>query len=314
MRNLSSTSLLTLKDLSADEIRYLLDLSLRIKKEKKDNRKDMRFSGKNLAILFEKRSTRTRCAFQTAFGEEGGNAVFLSNADIHLGAKETLEDTARVLGRMFDAVAFRGFKQLTAEVLSEYSGIPVVNGLTDSYHPTQGLADFMTMQEEFGEIEGKKLCYLGDGRNNVARTLMIGCVKLGIRLSIGSPKELQPDAEIVNICKSLSGHYTDLVSIESNPQKAVSAADAVYTDVWVSMGEEDQEAERLALLSPYRVTEEIMEQTGKDDAIFLHCLPAVRGNEVSSGVMDGPRSRIWDQAENRKHTIKAVLLALCGLD
>jgi ornithine carbamoyltransferase len=215
---------------------------------------------------------------------------------------------------MFDAIAFRGFTQQTADVLSEYSAVPVVNGLTDSYHPTQGLADFMTMQEVFGGLEGKKLCYLGDGRNNVARTLMIGSIILGIRLSIGSPEELQPDDEIVNICKSLSGRYSDLVSIESNPQKAVSGADAVYTDVWVSMGEEEREAERLSLLGPYRVTNEIMDQTGKAESIFLHCLPAVRGNEVSPEVMDGPRSRIWDQAENRKHTIKAVLLALCGLD
>ena len=301
-------SLLTWLDYSPSEIRYLLDFSKKIKEEKKQGKIFQRFTGKTIALLFEKRSTRTRCAFETAFGEEGGHPVFLSTQDIQLGAKESVEDTARVLGRMFDAIQFRGFKQSTVETLAKYSGVPVYNGLTDSFHPTQVLADVMTMEENMGDCRGKKLAYAGDGRNNVTRSLMVICAKMGINISIVTPSSLNPDGELLNKCLSLCKESGASIKISENLDE-VKGADAVYTDVWASMGEESKKEERHKLLQPYQVNQALMERTGKAETIFLHCLPAVVGEEVTPEVIYGSQSRAWDEAENRKYTIKAIMLA-----
>jgi len=301
-------SLLTLLDYTQEEIRYLLDLSKKAKNESKNGIVLRRFEGKTLALLFEKRSTRTRCAFETAFGEEGGHPVFLSTADIQLGAKESLEDTARVLGRMFSAIQFRGFKQETAEILEKHSNVPVYNGLTDLYHPTQALADYLTLEENFGDVKGKTLCYIGDGRNNVARSLMVICSKMGTNFTIITPASLNPDDELMQKCKLLCKSSGALITVTQDVN-AVKGADAIYTDVWVSMGEEEKKEERKRLLYPYQVNQKLMDMTGKKESIFLHCLPAVKGEEVTADVIDGPQSRAWDEAENRKHTIKAVMLA-----
>jgi ornithine carbamoyltransferase len=301
-------------DFSPEEILYLLDLAHKVKAESRKGKIKRRFEGKTLAMLFEKRSTRTRCAFETAFGEEGGHPVFLSTADIQLGGKESLEDTGRVLGRMFSAIQFRGFKQETAETLAKYSNVPVYNGLTDLYHPTQALADIMTLQEHCAasgsanSIKGKKLVYTGDGRNNVARSLMVICSKLGVHFTVIAPGELSPDDIIRKKCAPLAVASGAVITVTQDIE-GVKGADAVYTDVWASMGEEDKKEERTRLLSPYQVNRALMDRTNKKDTIFLHCLPAVKGEEVTADIIDGPQSRAWDQAENRKHTIKAVMLA-----
>ncbi|MBO8165940.1 MAG: ornithine carbamoyltransferase [Kosmotoga sp.] len=307
--NLKSKSFLTLLDFTTDEIRYLIDIAKQVKAEKRTGIVTQRFLGKTLAIIFEKRSTRTRTAFETAFGEEGGHAVFLSKDDIHLGVKEDLEDTARVLGRMFDAIAFRGFKQETAETLAKWSGIPVYNGLTDLYHPTQILADFMTIEEHFGTLRGRKLVYMGDSRNNVANSLMIGSAKMGLHYVACGPKELWPSEALVSRCREIAKDTGAKITVSDNPKEVVKEADAIYTDVWASMGEEEKLKERIALLKPYQVNQELMNATKKHDTIFLHCLPAVKGNEVTREVIEGPKSRVFEEAENRKHTIKAVMIA-----
>jgi ornithine carbamoyltransferase len=305
-------SLLTWLDYSAGEIRELLELAKRVKAESKSGKISQRFIGKTLAMIFEKRSTRTRCAFETAFAEEGGHPVFLSTADIQLGGKESLEDTARVLGRMFSAIQFRGFKQETVETLARYSGVPVYNGLTDEFHPTQALADIMTLEESFGSAKGRMLCFAGDGRNNVARSLMVICAKLGVHFTIITPPELNPDAALREQCAPLAASSGARISVSADIN-AVAGADALYTDVWVSMGEEAKKEERVRLLSPYQVNQALMDKTGRKDCIFLHCLPAVKGEEVTADVIDGPQSRAWDEAENRKHTIKAIMLATLNL-
>lgn len=307
--NLKGRSLLTLKEYTPEEIGYLLELSHQVKRERRAGHATQRFLGKTIALLFEKRSTRTRCAFETAFGEEGGHPVFLSSADIQLGAKESIEDTARVLGRMFDAIQFRGFKQEAVESLAKYAGVPVYNGLTDLYHPTQVLADLMTVQEAFGRLKGIKLVFAGDGRNNVARTLLIGCAKMGVDYTVVAPQELYPEEQTVNLCRQYAKQSGSRIEVSSDVAKGVKGADVIYTDVWVSMGEEGKEKERLELLRPYQVNEPLMAQTGKGETIFLHCLPAVKGNEVSFEVIESPASRVWDESENRKHTIKALMLA-----
>ena len=307
--NMKGRSLLTLKDWTPEEVRHVLALSHRVKKERKAGKKTQRFQGKTLALLFEKRSTRTRCAFETAFGEEGGHPVFLSTSDIHLGTKEALEDSARVLGRMFDAIEFRGFRQSTVETLAKWSGVPVYNGLTDEWHPTQVLADLMTMEEVFGSLKGRRLAFVGDGRNNVANTLLVGCAQLGVHMTVAAPPSLQPAAEVLAWARSMAATSGAEILVTGDALAGVKAADAVYTDVWISMGEEEKGAERIALLSPFQVTAAMMNATGNSQAIFLHCLPAVKGKEVTMEVIEGPRSRVWDQAENRKHTIKAMMLA-----
>jgi ornithine carbamoyltransferase len=306
-------SLLTLADYTAPELRALLDRAHRVKQEARAGVLNQRFRGMTLALIFEKLSTRTRAAFETAFGEEGGYPVFLSSNDIHLGVKETLPDTARVLGRMFSAIAFRGFKQRTVADLAEFSGVPVYNGLTDDYHPTQVLADLLTLEEHTGKLEGRRIAYLGDGRNNVATSLMLGCAELGVHIAVVCPPELTPSAELQREAEARAGKSGATVAVTAEVGRGVDGADAVYTDVWASMGEEEKLSARIEQLTPYRVTADVMRQTGNDAAIFLHCLPAVRGNEVVPEVMDGPISRVWDQAENRKHTIKAVMLETLGV-
>jgi ornithine carbamoyltransferase len=311
LETLRGRSLLTLLDYSEKEIRCLLDLAKTVKAEQQRGETHRRFTGKTLALLFEKRSTRTRCAFETAFGEEGGHPVFLSTADIQLGAKESIEDTARILGRMFSAIQFRGFKQSTVEILAKYSGVPVYNGLTDSFHPTQALADIMTLEENFGSAGGKKLCFVGDGRNNVARSLAVISAKLGIRFTVITPPSLNPDPELLERCAPLAAASGGEIRVSADTRD-VEGADALYTDVWVSMGEEAKKDERVRLLRDYQVNRQLMEKTGRRDSIFLHCLPAVKGEEVTAEVIDGPQSRAWDEAENRKHTIKALMLATLG--
>lgn len=311
--SLKGRSLLTLKDFSPEEIRYLLDLSHQVKRERKDGILSERFRGRTLAMIFEKRSTRTRCAFETAFGEEGGCPVFLSTQDIQLGSKESVEDTARVLGRMFDCIEFRGFKQKTVETLAAYSGVPVYNGLTDAYHPTQVLADVMTMEERFGKVKGLTLCFVGDGRNNVAASLMIISAKLGINFTVVAPESLFPSEELVRTCSEYAALSKAVITV-SKELRDVAGADGVYTDVWASMGEEAKQAERERLLRPYQVNAELMEKTGKPAAVFLHCLPAVKEQEVTTEVIEGKQSVVWDEAENRKHTIKAVMLATLGVE
>lgn len=307
--DLKGRSLLTLKDYSVEEIKYLLGLSKEVKAQRRNGEVHQRFRGKTLALLFEKRSTRTRCAFETAFGEEGGHPVFLSTQDVHLGAKESLEDTAKVLGSMFDCIQFRGFEQRTAEILKDYSNVPVYNGLTDSYHPTQGLADLLTLEESTGSLAGKRLCYAGDGRNNVAVSLLIAGAKMGVNITIAAPAELHPGDDLLEEIKPWAEESGAEITVETDPFTAVRGADAIYTDVWTSMGEESQEEIRKKLLSPYQVNGKLMEATGNPDTKFLHCLPAVKGQEVTAEIIDGPQSAAWEQAENRKHTIKAIMLA-----
>ncbi|RKZ07528.1 ornithine carbamoyltransferase [Candidatus Fermentibacteria bacterium] len=307
--NFRGRSLLTLLDLSGDDIRYLLDVSHLLKAERTAFQINQRFRGKTLAMLFEKRSTRTRCAFETAFGEEGGHPVFLSSSDIQLGVKESIEDTARVLGRMFDAIMFRGFEHKTVETLAAFAGVPVYNGLTDMFHPTQVLADLMTMEENFGRLAGLNFVYTGDGRNNMANSLMVGCAAMGVNCTILSPESLYPESELVDTAKQIAYDSGSMLTITSSIEEAVPGADVIYTDVWVSMGEEDKAADRMKLLEPYRVNSEMMELTGNPEAIFMHCLPAVKGNEVTVDVIEGSSSVVWDEAENRKHTIKALMVA-----
>lgn len=307
--NIKGRNLLTLKDYSPEEIQNLLNIAKSIKEDSRAGIVYQRFLGKTLALIFEKRSTRTRCAFETAFGEEGGHPVFLSTEDIQLGGKESVEDTARVLGRMFDAIEFRGYKQETVEILGEYAGIPVYNGLTDLYHPTQVLADLLTLQEEFGQLRGGKLSYIGDGRNNMANSLMIGCAKMGLHFTIVAPKELWPEKVLVEEAKEYCRSSFGSITLTEDIKKGVKDVQAIYTDVWVSMGEEEQGKQRLELLAPYQVNQELMKATGRKDTIFLHCLPAVKEQEVTTEVIESNQSRVWDQAENRKHTIKAVMLA-----
>ena len=301
-------SLLNWIDWTPNEINTLLDLAIQVKAESHKGEIHQRFLGKTIALIFEKRSTRTRSSFETAFAEEGGHPVFMSTDDIQLGAKESVKDTARVLGRMFSAIEFRGFKQSHVEELAEYSGIPVINGLTDEFHPTQALADIMTLKETFGTLKGLHWAFCGDGRNNVARSMMLISAKMGIDFSIYSPKELYPDSEIIKICEPFAKNSGAKIQI-SDKIDIVKGADALYTDVWVSMGEENLKDQRIKLLKPFQVNSALMKSTGKD-TVFLHCLPAVKGQEVTEEVFESKSSKVWDQAENRKHTIKAIMLGI----
>ena len=309
--NLKGRSFLTLKDFTAEEILGLIDLAADLKAKKKQGITGESLKGKNIALIFEKPSTRTRCAFTVGCLDEGGHPEYLGKNDIQLGHKESVEDTARVLGRMFDGIEFRGFKQETVEKLAKYSGVPVWNGLTDEYHPTQILADFLTMKEQFGYLKGLKLVFVGDGRNNMANSLMIGSAKVGVHFTILAPKSLWPQQELVDLCLEYAKESGSVIEL-SDDLAAVKNADAVYTDVWCSMGEEDKAAERVAILRPYQVNQELMDKTGKDSTIFLHCLPAVKGNEVTEEVFDKFADVVFDEAENRMHTIKAVMVATLG--
>jgi len=265
-------SLLTWLDWEPEEILKILSIAEQVKKEAHNNEIHQRFLGKTIALIFEKRSTRTRSSFETAFGEEGGYPVFLSTQDIQLGGKESVEDTAKVLGRMYNAIEFRGYKQEHVEKLAKFSGIPVINGLTDDFHPTQVLADVLTLKETFGNLKGLTLSYSGDGRNNMAVSLMIICAKLGINFTVLSPKELFPSKSIVERCTPFAKASGAKIII-SDDLSLVKGSDCIYTD-------------------------------------FLHCLPAIKEEEVTNDVFESDYSKVWDQAENRKHTIKAIMLAL----
>ncbi|MCJ7857098.1 ornithine carbamoyltransferase [Lachnospiraceae bacterium NSJ-143] len=310
--NLKGRSFLTLKDYTAEEIEYLVDLAIDLKKKKKAGIFENHLKHKNVALIFEKPSTRTRCSFTIGAVDEGAHPEYLSKNDIQLGYKETVEDTARVLGRMFDGIEFRGFSQDTVEKLARYSKVPVWNGLTDEDHPTQVLADFMTMKEKFGRIKGLNFVYCGDGRNNMSNALMIGCAKMGVNFTVASPESLFPDEGLVGLCRTYARESGCMINITSSPEEAVKNADVVYTDVWVSMGEEAKTQERKALLKPYQVNSRLMSLTGKTGTIFMHCLPAVRGNEVTEDVIESESSVVFDEAENRMHTIKAVMVATLG--
>lgn len=309
--NLKGRSFLTLKDYSPDEIEYLLSLAKELKEKKKKGILGDSLKGKNIALIFEKPSTRTRCSFTIGCVDEGGHPEYLGRDDIQLGHKESIEDTARVLGRMFDGIQFRGFSHESVEKLAKYSGVPVWNGLTDSYHPTQILADFLTLKEQFGKLEGLKLVYAGDGRNNMANSLLIGSSKMGIHITILSPKALWPEKELIDTCKEYAACSGSIIEITDN-SKGVEGADAIYTDVWCSMGEEDLAAERIKLLRPYQVNDDLLSMTGKSNTIVLHCLPAVKGNEITYEVFEKYSTVIFDQAENRMHTIKAIMVATLG--
>ncbi|OUQ59128.1 ornithine carbamoyltransferase [Tyzzerella sp. An114] len=307
--DLRGRSFLTLKDFTAEEIEYLVDLAKDLKDKKKKGIFEKNLLNKNVALIFEKPSTRTRCSFTVGAVDEGAHPEYLGKDDIQLGYKETVEDTARVLGRMFDGIEFRGFSQETVEKLAEYSGVPVWNGLTDEDHPTQVLADFLTIKEKFGKLKGINFVYVGDGRNNMANALMIGCSKMGLNFAIGSPESLFPEENLVKLCEGYAKESGSTIKITSDVKEAVKNADIIYTDVWISMGEEDKKAERVALLKDYQVNDELMNSTGNENTIFMHCLPAVRGYEVTNEVIEGEKSVVFDEAENRMHTIKAVMVA-----
>ena len=307
--SLKGRSLLTWINFTPEEIRRFLDLSKKCKAEARKGLVRQRFRGKSLALLFEKPSTLTQAAFETAFGEEGGHPVFLSNRDSRLGGRGAVEDTARVLGRMFDAIGFCGFGQEEAEILAKYSGVPVYNGLTDMYHPTQALADIFTLEEEYGNFRGKKLVFVGDGRNEVARSLMVICSKIGAYFSIVAPRELWPDTQTRELCRSFAEETGASLRVSDEVEEEVRGADALYAGAWTSLGEEASRAEVMRLLRPYQVDTRLLALTGKPECVFLHCLPAAKGEEVSFDLFEGPASRVFEQAENRKHAVKAVLLA-----
>jgi ornithine carbamoyltransferase len=309
--NLKGRHLLTLKDYSPQEISYLIDLSARLKQLKYAGVFPKSMKNKNIALIFEKPSTRTRCAFVVACIDEGAHPEYLGKNDIQMGKKESVADTARVLGRMFDGIQFRGFKHSTVEELAQYAGVPVWNGLTDSFHPTQILADLLTVREQFGNLKGRKLVYAGDGRNNVANSLLVGCAKMGVDIVITAPDALFPDAELVKVAQDYAQQSGSSIEITTDVTKAVENADVIYTDVWVSMGEEDKPGmkERIENLKPYQVNAKLMAATGRNDTIFMHCLPAVHDNEVTSEVFESSASVVFDEAENRVHTIKAVMVS-----
>lgn len=309
--NLKGRSFLTLKDFTKEEIKYLIDLAEELKGKKKKGITGTSLKGKNIALIFEKPSTRTRSAFTIGCVDEGGYPEYLAGDEIQLGHKESVEDTARVLGRMFDGIEYRGFAHSNVEKLARYSGVPVWNGLTDEDHPTQVLADFLTIKEHLGKLEGLKLVYIGDGRNNVANSLMIGCSKVGMNFTVVAPESLWPLDELVTECKNYGKDSGSTIEVTSDLD-GVKGADAIYTDVWVSMGEESKAEERIKLLQPYQVNNELMERTGKSTTIFLHCLPAVKGKEVTEEVFESDKSVVFDEAENRMHTIKAVMVATLG--
>ena len=309
--NLKGRSFLTLKDFTAEEIEYLLDLAAKLKSDKKKGITGNSLKGKNIALIFEKPSTRTRCSFTIGCIDEGGHPEYLGKDDIQLGHKESVEDTARVLGRMFDGIEFRGFLQENVEKLAKYSGVPVWNGLTDDYHPTQILADMLTLREQFGQIKGLNFVFAGDGRNNMANSLMIGCTKLGVNCTILAPKALWPREDLVELCREYAKESGASLTITADVE-AVKGADCIYTDVWCYMGEEDKAAERVALLRPYQVNKELLDKTGKEKTVVLHCLPAVKGNEITEDVFEANADVIFDEAENRMHTIKAVMVATLG--
>lgn len=328
-KNFRGKSFLKLIDFSSDDIRYLLELSKDFKSMKRAGVPHKYLEGKNIAIIFEKTSTRTRCSFEVAGYDLGMGVTYLDPAGSQMGHKESVADTARVLGRMYDGIEFRGFKQEHVEELAKYAGVPVWNGLTDKWHPTQMLADVLTIEEHFGYSKGLKFVYFGDARNNMANSLMIVCAKLGINFVACAPKELFPDEELVKLAKKIAAENFSTIELTEDVKAASKGANVIYTDVWVSMGEPAEEWEkRIKILKPYQVTKEIMANADKE-AIFLHCLPAFHDKgtkvgqeiyekygmdaiEVTDEVFESKQSYVFDQAENRMHTIKAIMYAtLC---
>jgi ornithine carbamoyltransferase len=322
-------SFLKEKDFTKEELQYLIDFAQHLKYMKKNNIPHHYLAGKNIALLFEKTSTRTRSAFTTAAVDLGAHPEFLGKNDIQLGKKESVEDTAIVLGSMFDGIEFRGFSQQTVEDLAKFSGVPVWNGLTDEWHPTQMIADFLTIQELCGDIAGKTVVYVGDGRNNMANSLLVTGAILGANMRIVAPKSLFPDPAIVALAQSYAKQSGAQLLVTADVAKGVKGADVLYTDVWVSMGEEDKFAERIKLLMPYQINTQMVALTENPDVIFLHCLPAfhdttteygqkifeefgISAMEVTDEVFRSPYAHHFQQAENRMHSIKAIMAATLG--
>ena len=327
--NLKGRNFLTLKDFTPEEITYLLDLAAELKDKKKRGVPVDTLRGKNVALIFEKTSTRTRCAFEVAAHDLGMGTTYLDPSGSQIGKKESIEDTARVLGRMFEGIEYRGFGQEIVEELAKYAGVPVWNGLTNEYHPTQMLADLLTVKEEFGRLEGIRLVYMGDARYNMGNSLMIACSKLGMHFVACAPEKYFPSQELVAQCEKYAEQSGGTITLTENVVAGTRDADVIYTDVWVSMGEpEEVWEERIQDLTPYKVTAKVMENA-RPEAIFLHCLPAfhdlktkigkemherfsITDMEVTDEVFESSQSRVFDEAENRMHTIKAVMAATLG--
>jgi ornithine carbamoyltransferase len=329
--NLRHRSFLKLLDFTPAEIKFLLDLSFDLKKAKYSGTEQQRLTGKNIALIFEKTSTRTRCAFEVAAHDQGAHVTFLDPVSSQIGHKESVKDSARVLGRMFDGIEYRGHGQKIVEELAEYSGVPVWNGLTNEYHPTQVLADLMTMIEHCDKpLSQMKFCYLGDARNNMGNSLMVGCAKMGVDFRAAAPSACQPAADLVQTCREIAGTTGAKITITGDIALAVKDADFLYTDVWVSMGEPASVwEERIKLLTPYQINSKVLKLTGNPKVKFLHCLPAfhnrdtkvgeetyqkfgIESMEVTEEVFESAASIVFDQAENRVHTIKAVMVATLG--
>lgn len=325
--NLKRRHLLTLKDFTKEEILFLLDLSTELKRAKYNGTEQQKLKGKNIALIFEKTSTRTRCAFEVAAFDQGANVTYLGPTGSQMGTKESMEDTARVLGRYYDGIEFRGFKQESVEMLAKYSGAVVWNGLTDLYHPTQVLADFMTIKEKVNKPwEELVLVYAGDGRNNVANSLLIASAVMGMEIRIISHRSLFPAESFVQEVRKIAQKSGAVIKLTDNISQDIEGADVIYTDVWVSMGEEDKMAERIALLRNYQVNMDMIKATGNPNVIFMHCLPSYHDTntkigkevwekfglsamEVTDEVFRSKHSVVFDEAENRLHTIKAVMVA-----
>ncbi len=324
--NLMNRSFLKLLDYTPEEIGYLLDLAAELKEKKKAGIPHRLHEGKSVALIFEKTSTRTRCSFEVAAADLGMHPVYLDPKSSQLGKKESIADTARVLGRMFDGIEYRGFEQTRVEKLAQYAGVPVWNGLTNEFHPTQILADFLTIREHFGSLKGKKLVYLGDARYNMGNSLMVGCAKMGLHFVACAPESYFPDPALVETCRGIAAESGAVLEFETDPVKAVAGADVLYTDIWVSMGEPTEVWEqRIKELLPYQVNRKLMESAGPQ-CRFMHCLPAYHDLETENGleiyeqygldalevtdeVFEGAQSIVFDEAENRMHTIKAVMAA-----
>ena len=326
--DLRGRHLLRLADFTAEEITYLLDLSAELKAAKREGREERKLAGKVIALIFEKDSTRTRCAFEVAAYDQGANVTFIGPGGSHMGHKETTKDTARVLGRMYDAIEYRGYAQATAEELAEWAGVPVYNGLTDEWHPTQVLADFLTFREHLNRpLTEVAFCYLGDARFNMANSYLVDAARLGMDVRLASPRSLWPRDEIVELARSFADETGAKITVTEDVEDGVRGADVLVTDVWVSMGEPDEVwKERIELLTPYQVNAETMRLTGNPDVKFMHCLPAfhnadtevgteisgkfgLESLEVTEEVFESPASLVFDEAENRMHTIKAVMVA-----
>lgn len=326
MEQLTNRSFLKLLDFTPNEIEYLLDLAADLKEKKKKGIPHRLCEGKNVALVFEKTSTRTRCAFEVAAYDLGMHCTFLDPSASQMGKKESIADTARVLGRMYDGIEYRGFGQEIVENLAKYAGVPVWNGLTNEYHPTQILADFLTIREHFGSLKGRKLVYMGDARYNMGDSLMVGCAKMGMHFVACAPEKYFPDPALVNLCKAVASETGAVLEFITDPMEATRNADVIYTDVWVSMGEpEEVWEERIRDLTPYRVTQALMDNAGSH-CRFMHCLPAFHDlgtviglqiqqkfgidcMEVTDQVFESQQSIVFDEAENRMHTIKAVMAA-----